>query len=297
MKERASTADHAICRTITRQHGTTYYWGAAILPREHRYDVYAVYALCRMADDIVDAPGATSGDERTVAQTEQELAAFAEQFRLAMNGEPVAEPVVRAAAETARRRQIDPECFDRFFAAMTQDLTVTSYATYEDLLGYMDGSAAVIGEMMLPVLRPTDNARALPGARDLGLAFQLTNFLRDFAEDRDLGRTYVPTDDLDRFDVDRQIDRVTPQWRALMSFEIGRNRELYRSADESLPFLPPASRRCVQTARHLYCQILDLIEDADYDIFGERLRVPTWRKAGYATRLMVTPSRALAGQS
>ncbi|MGB3592558.1 MAG: phytoene/squalene synthase family protein [Ornithinimicrobium sp.] len=294
MKHRAPTADHAICRTITREHGTTYYWGAAILPREHRYDVYAVYALCRMADDIVDAPGATSGDARTVAQTQQELAAFAEQFRAAMGGERVSEPVIRAAAETARRREIDPECFDRFFTAMTQDLTVTRYATYDDLLGYMDGSAAVIGEMMLPVLRPTD-ARALPGARDLGLAFQLTNFLRDFAEDRDLGRTYVPTEDLDRFGVERTIDHVTPGWRALMSFEIGRNRALYRSADEGLPYLPPASRRCVQTARHLYCQILDLIEEADYDVFGDRLRVPTWRKAGYATRLMVTPSRVLAG--
>lgn len=293
MKGRAPTPDHAICRTITREHGTTYYWGAAILPREHRYDVYSVYALCRMADDIVDAPGATSGDERTVAQTEAELAAFAEQFRLAMDGERVAEPVIRAAAETARRRQIDPECFDRFFGAMTQDLTVTSYQTYDDLLGYMEGSAAVIGEMMLPVLRPTNLTKALPGARDLGLAFQLTNFLRDFAEDRDLGRTYVPLADLERFGVDRTIGCVTPEWRALMSFEVARNRELYRSADRSLPYLPPSSRRCVQTARTLYDRILDLIEDNDYDIFGDRLRVPTWRKAGYAARVLATPTRAL----
>ncbi|MGB5951145.1 MAG: phytoene/squalene synthase family protein [Ornithinimicrobium sp.] len=297
MKDRAPTPDHAICRRITREHGTTYYWGAAILPAEHRYDVYAVYALCRMADDIVDAPGATSGDHTTVAATKRELAAFADQFSAALGGEHVAEPVVRAAAETATRRQIDPECFDRFFSAMTQDLTVTSYPTYDDLLGYMEGSAAVIGEMMLPVLRPTDTARALPGARDLGLAFQLTNFLRDFAEDRDLGRTYVPIEDLDRFGVDRKIDHVTPGWRALMSFEIGRNRELYRSADEGLPHLPPTSRRCVQTARHLYSRILDLIEEADYDIFAGRLRVPTWQKAGYATRLLATPPRALAGRS
>ncbi len=290
MRDRAPTPDHAICRQITREHGTTYYWGAAILPRENRYDVYAVYALCRMADDIVDAPGATSGDARTVAQTQEELAAFAAQFSAAMAGERVQEPVVRAAAETALRREIDPECFDRFFSAMTQDLTVTSYPTYADLLGYMDGSAAVIGEMMLPVLRPTD-PRALAGARDLGLAFQLTNFLRDFAEDRDLGRTYVPLEDLDRFGVDRKVEHVTDEWRALMSFEIGRNRELYRRAEDGLPYLPPASRRCVQTAKNLYCRILDLIEDNDYDVFGERLRVPTWRKATYSARLLVTPSR------
>lgn len=294
MREQAPSPDYALCRRIARQHGTTYYWGAAILPREHRYDVYAVYALCRTADDIVDAPGATSADARTVRATEEALARFADQFREAMSGGSVRHPVVRAAADTALRRGIDPECFDRFFSAMTADLTVTTYPTYADLLGYMDGSAAVIGEMMLPVLRPTDR-RAFAPARDLGVAFQLTNFLRDFAEDRDLGRTYVPLEDLDRFGVDRTQDRVTDEWRALMSFEIARVRELYRSADEGLAYLPPASARCVQTARHLYSRILDLIEEADYDVFGARLRLPTWRKAGYSARLLLTPSRMVPG--
>ncbi len=294
MRNKAPSPDYAVCRRITRQHGTTYYWGAAILPLEHRYDVYAVYALCRTADDIVDAPGATSTDARTVAETEQALGRFADQFREAMSGRPAPHPVVRAAAATALRRGIDPECFDRFFDAMRADLTVTTYPTYADLLGYMDGSAAVIGEMMLPVLRPTDE-RAFAPARDLGVAFQLTNFLRDFGEDRALGRTYVPLEDLDRFGVDRQQDCVTDEWRALMSFEIARVRELYRRADEGLAYLPPASARCVQTARHLYSRILDLIEDADYDVFGERLRLPTWRKAGYSARLLLTPSRLVSG--
>lgn len=294
MREQAPSPEHAVCRRITREHGTTYYWGARILPREHRYDVYAVYALCRTADDIVDAPGATSADPTTVRATAAALGRFADDFRHALAGGSANHPVARAAADTARRRRIDPECFDRFFSAMAQDLTVTCYPTYPDLLGYMDGSAAVIGEMMLPVLRPVD-PRALRPARDLGVAFQLTNFLRDFAEDRDLGRTYLPLEDLDRFGVGRQQDRVTPQWRALMAFEIERTRELYRSADAGLAYLPAASARCVQTARHLYSRILDLIEDADYDVFGDRLRLPTWRKAGYSARLLLAPTRVAPG--
>jgi len=286
--------DDDLCRQITWQYGTTYYWGARILPPRQRYDVYAVYALCRSADDIVDAPGATSADAETVAATQQALAAFAADFRQAMEGGRSSHPVIRASAETARRRQIDPECFDRFFAAMAMDLTQDSYRTFEDLMGYMDGSAAVIGEMMLPVLRPTDE-RARGPARDLGVAFQLTNFLRDFAEDRDLGRTYVPLEDLERFGVPRDVAGPTPQFRALMSFEIARTRELYRSAQEGLAYLPTTSARCVQTARGLYARILDLIEDADYDVFSGRLRLPTWRKAAYASRLMLTPPRALPG--
>jgi len=287
-------ADDDLCRQITRQYGTTYYWGARILPARQRYDVYAVYALCRSADDIVDAPGATSADAATIEATQKALGAFAEDFGRAMGGERSAHPVIRASAETARRRRIDPECFDRFFEAMAMDLTRDSYRTFEDLMGYMDGSAAVIGEMMLPVLRPTD-ARAKGPARDLGVAFQLTNFLRDFAEDRDLGRTYLPLEDLERFGVARDIAAPTPQFKALMSFEIARNRELYRCAEEGLAYLPATSARCVQTARGLYSRILDLIEDADYDVFSGRLRLPTWRKAAYASRLMLTPPRALPG--
>ncbi|MGB7450211.1 MAG: phytoene/squalene synthase family protein [Ornithinimicrobium sp.] len=286
--------DDDLCRQITWQYGTTYYWGARILPPRQRYDVYAVYALCRSADDIVDAPGATSADPTTVAATEGALAAFAEDFRHAMAGERSSHPVIRASAETARRRVIDAECFDRFFSAMAMDLNRDSYRTFDDLMGYMDGSAAVIGEMMLPVLRPTDQ-RARQPARDLGVAFQLTNFLRDFAEDRDLGRTYLPLEDLERFGVDRGTTQVTAPFRALMAFEIARTREFYRSAQEGLAYLPTTSARCVQTARGLYARILDLIEDADYDVFSHRLRLPTWRKAAYAARLMVTPPRALPG--
>ena len=150
----------------------------------------------------------------------------------------------------------------------------------------MDGSAAVIGEMMLPVLRPGTDAVA--PARSLGLAFQLTNFLRDVGEDLDRGRVYLPQEDLRRFGADPHARVVTPEWRALMAFEIERNRRLYREADDGIPTLPGASRRCVATARVLYARILERIEGADYDVFTDRVRVPTPVKAALAARMVTT---------
>ncbi len=102
------------------------------------------------------------------------------------------DPVLKAVVHTVRAFDIDIEAFHRFLRSMTMDLTIESYATWDDLLVYMDGSAAVIGEMMLPILEPTDYDTALPHARDLGNAFQLTNFLRDIDEDLDRGRQYIP---------------------------------------------------------------------------------------------------------
>ena len=133
----------------------------------------------------------------------------------------------------------------------------------------MDGSAAVIGEMMLPILEPL-SPEALGPARDLGNAFQLTNFLRDINEDLDLGRVYVPQHDIRRFGAESAFAerRVTPAFVALMSFEIDRARELYASADRGVTLLPPSSARCIAAARALYSRILDVIEANDYDVFS-----------------------------
>jgi phytoene synthase len=283
------------CASLTWRYGTTYYWGAALLPKARRRHVHAVYALCRLADDIVD-------DQETVARgdvtaTAAALQAFADSFRTALAARHSDDPVMAAVVHTVATRGIDPECFDRFFAAMAMDLTTSSYETWEDLCGYMEGSAAVIGEMMLPVLEPSSSMAKEP-ARALGLAFQLTNFLRDVDEDLDRGRVYVPQEDLRRFGVDlgelasetngAAERRVTPEWRACLAFEIARNRELYTLADTGIALLPNRSARCVGAARVLYAQILTRIEAADYDVFSTRARVPTWRKAATAARIMVS---------
>lgn len=272
---------YARCARITREHGTTYYWGARLLPEERRRHVHAVYALARIADDIVDLAGPNPG-----LDVAADLDRFERDFFTAVGGGGTEDPVLAAVATTVRETGIEDECFVRFFRAMRTDLTQRTYETWEDLLGYMDGSAAVIGEMMLPVLQPGTEARR--PARALGNAFQLTNFLRDVGEDLDRGRVYVPQEDLRRFGADPHLRRVTPEWRALMSFEIERNRRLYREADVGLPALPPASRRCVATARVLYARILERIEAADHDVFTERVRVPTPAKVALSTRMVIS---------
>lgn len=300
------TKGYRECARLTWRHGTTYFWGAALLPRRQRKHVYAVYALCRLADDIVDGPSANSRPapvEGPVASTNsrtstssglgasegpvaEALEGFADRFRNALIERGSDDPVLAAVVHTVIECGIEPECFDRFFGAMAMDLTTNSYETWEDLCGYMEGSAAVIGEMMLPVLEPTSPDAYAP-ARSLGLAFQLTNFLRDIDEDLDRGRVYVPQVDLRQFGVDLAARRASREFKAFLAYQIDRNRALYSFADTGIALLPPRSARCVGTARVLYAQILDRIEAGDYDVFSGRVRVPTARKAATAARIMI----------
>jgi phytoene synthase len=203
---------------------------------------------------------------------------------------------LKAVVNTVRELRIDPECFRRFLRSMTMDLTVERYETWDDLLDYMDGSAAVIGEMMLPVLEPLV-PEAVPHARDLGNAFQLTNFLRDIDEDLDRGRVYLPQEDVRRFGVDLSQRRCTPEFVDLMRFEIARCRELYASADLGLAMLPRQSARSIGAARVLYGRILDKIEGRGYDVFSGRASVSTAEKAAMVVRLMrpSRPARRRAG--
>lgn len=277
-------AAYAECRRLTRLHGTTYYWATRVLPAARRPHVYALYGFCRHADEIVDA---RDGD--TTAHRRARLDELGGALARALGGEPadpVGAPVVAAVANTVATFSIERSAFDRFLRSMAMDLTVTGYETWDDLCGYMDGSAAVIGEMMLPILDGTD-PRAFEPARDLGLAFQLTNFLRDVGEDLDRGRVYLPAEDLRRFGADVAARRVTPAWRELMRFETGRAQRLYTSADTGIGLLPPWSARAIRTARVLYSRILDEIAAQDYDVFSRRARVPTMRKLAVAAGSML----------
>jgi 15-cis-phytoene synthase len=266
-------ASYARCRELNKAYGTTYYAATFVLPRVKRHHVHALYGFCRYADDIVDDLGPAPVDVR-----EKALADFGERFFADLAGGDSDDPVLKAVVHTVKAFSIDPGCFRRFLRSMTMDLTVATYGTFGDLLEYMDGSAAVIGEMMLPILEPSSSAAA-PHARDLGIAFQLTNFLRDVSEDLDRGRVYLPQEDLVRFGISPGERRVSTSWRELMRYEIARTREYYASADLGIPYLPPASARCIRVARRLYSSILDRIEAADYDVFTRRARVPSWRKA------------------
>jgi 15-cis-phytoene synthase len=274
------------CRRLNRRHGTTYYWSTYALPRIKRHHVHALYGFCRYADDIVDDLGPVPVEVRATA-----LADLGDRFFADLEAGRSDDPVLRAVVHTVRSFDIDPACFRRFLASMAMDLTVDRYETYEDLARYMDGSAAVIGEMMLPILEPLSPEARQP-ARELGDAFQLTNFLRDIGEDLDRGRVYVPQEDIDRFGARPAFEArtVTPGFVDLMRFEIERTRALYDAADVGVRLLPPSSARCIRTARDLYSRILEQIEAAGYDVFSSRARLPTWKKA-VAVGRAVLPGR------
>jgi len=271
---------YARCRELNKRYGTTYYWSTALLPKVKRHHVHALYGFCRYADDIVDDLASTA----TPAERQAALADFGERFWADLAVGRSDDPVLKAVCHTVRAFDIDPECFRRFLRSMAMDFTNETYETFDDLLDYMDGSAAVIGEMMVPILEP-ERPEAMSHARDLGIAFQLSNFWRDVGEDLERGRVYVPQEDLRKFGADPWLRRVTPEWRELMRFEIDRTRRYYDSADVGIAMLPARSGRCIRGARALYSGILDQIEAAGYDVFSQRVRVPTWRKLAVAARI------------
>jgi phytoene synthase len=275
---------YRLCAGVARRHGKTYATAAMLLSPRARRHVHAVYAFCRLADDIVDERTDRPLTERIAA-----LTAFGDRFAADLARGWSDDPTLAAVIATVRETAIDPECFGRFLRSMAMDLTVATYATWDDLNEYMDGSAAVIGEMMLPVLQPTDPAAFQP-ARELGIAFQFTNFLRDVGEDLARGRVYLPQEDLVRFGADPWAQTVTPQWRELMRFEIARTRRIYAAADSGIALLPPRSARCVTTARVLYSRILERIEAADYDVFTRRARVPAVQKTAVAFAALLRPA-------
>jgi 15-cis-phytoene synthase len=274
---------YELCRRLNRRHGTTYYMSTYLLARVKRPHVHALYAFARYADDIVDD---IPDGEIPTARRADALAALGERFFSDLECGRSEHPVLKAVVHTVRAFDIDPGAFHRFLRSMAMDLTVRSYETWDELLGYMDGSAAVIGEMMLPILEPVDLAAATPPARELGNAFQLTNLLRDVAEDLDRDRQYIPHEDLRRFGVDLADRRCSPAFVELMRFEIARCRELYAAAEPGIALLPDRSARCVRAAHTLYGAILDEIERRHHDVFAGRATVPTTRKLRVVARLL-----------
>jgi phytoene synthase len=315
-------ASYARARALNAAHGRTYYLATLLLPPWKRAHVHALYGFARHADDIVDdLDSALTGDERAVR-----LQAWAGRFLAALrDGVPAhavdaqiaggvggpggngdqdengdqggaagAVSVLPAVVDTIRRFSLDPAHFAAFLSSMAMDLTVTGYATWADLLIYMHGSAAVIGLQMVPLLEPVDDS-ALPYARDLGLAFQHANFIRDVGEDLRRGRVYLPQASLALFGVTREhlaAGVVDGPVRRLLAFEISRARELFRAAQPGIRLLHPTSRDCMRTAFVLYREILDEVERADYQVLERRVAVGLPRRLAVAGPALIRAARA-----
>jgi 15-cis-phytoene synthase len=281
--DRALAASYERCRQLHRRHGRSYYLATRLLPTWKRRHVHALYGFARYADEIVDGGGADPAGR---------LGEWSQRFLTGLSGEPVDDPLLPAVLHTIERFDLDRADFAAFLAAMAMDLTVARYPTYPDLLAYMAGSAAAIGSMMLPVLEPTDRGAAAEPARQLGHAFQLTNFIRDVAEDLRRGRVYLPMADLDRFGVgvgDLAAPTAGEAVRELVRFEVSRAREHYALASPGIALLPRSSQACVRAAFRLYGCILDEVVRRGYDVLGGRATVPSPRRVAVAAGCLLTP--------
>jgi phytoene synthase len=281
-------ASYDACRRLNATTGRTFYLATLLLPPAKRPAVHALYGFARHADDIVD----TLDPSQSLAERERRLATWATRF-FEGSGD---DPVLPAVHDTIVRYGIPLRHFEDFMTSMQMDLTTAEYATWDDLERYVHGSAAVIGLQMLRVLgtAPAMQVPAEPYARDLGIAFQLTNFIRDVGEDLGRGRVYLPKDEMAMFGVTRadlEHGVVDANLRRLLAFEIARARELFRSAAPGIRLLDPTARDCIRTAATLYGAILDEVEAADYRVLNQRVSVGLRRRAAVALPAAVSAWR------
>jgi phytoene synthase len=265
----ATAADFTACRDYIREYGRTFYFASQFLPAARRRAMYAAYAYCRIADDIVDrAPAAgAAAAAGAIDAWEAQLVA-------------PTHPIAVAFADVRRRYGVPLDAVRDLLAGVRMDLAPRPYEDWEALRLYCYRVAGTVGLISAPILGCRE-AGALPRAVDLGIAMQLTNILRDVGEDARMGRLYLPLEDLAAFGCEPEAilaGRPNGRFAALMAFEIERARALYASSRAGVPALLPTAQLAILASAHLYGKILHRIEEQQYDVFATRAHVPTQRK-------------------
>jgi 15-cis-phytoene synthase len=276
---------YAACETIARREAKNFYYAFRALPRTKRAAVCAVYAFMRHADDLADDEQLPREERLTQSQR------WLEEWHHAAAGEPTDNPVFIALRDTQQRFGISTELLDQLVQGTMLDLTtpssgtaIATYPTFEDLYRYCYFVASVVGLVCIRIFGYTD-PRAEALAEQTGIAFQLTNIVRDVREDAERGRVYLPFEDLKQFHLTLEQftarqpgQRMTADERGLLAMEAGRAREYYRAADNLLPLISPDSRAALWVLVTIYRRLLQRIEKAQYEVFAERLSVPTGEK-------------------
>ncbi|NBD34820.1 MAG: squalene/phytoene synthase family protein [Chloroflexi bacterium] len=259
-------AAYARCDAITREHSRTFYMASALLPKHKRRAARALYAFCRISDDIVDA------------QTDDDPAAALEAWRKRVLHPPAAQPptgVLLAWADTRARYHIPNLYTAQLLDGVAQDFVHQRYPTFEALADYCYGVASTVGLMAMHIVGFRETT-AIDYAVKLGVALQLTNILRDVGEDWARGRLYLPLEELAAFglrEADIAAGRVDNRWRDFMRFQIARTRRLYAASLAGVSKLHRDGRFAIRAAAELYAGILDDLEAHDYDAFRRRAYV------------------------
>jgi phytoene synthase len=264
----ALSAAYARCEQVTLQHSRTFSLASGLLPPEKRRAARALYAFCRTSDDLID-----EGEEGSL----EKLDAWR---RCALSLPPGDDPIALAWADARLRYRIPVRYAEQLIAGVGRDVTVRRYSSFEELAGYCYGVASTVGLMAMHIIGYTGN-HAIAYAVKLGVALQLTNILRDIAEDWRAGRLYLPQDERAAYglaETDIANGVVDGRWRAFMRFQVARTRRLYTEALPGIALLDADGRFAIAAAAELYRGILDDIEAHDYDVFSRRAHVSTVRK-------------------
>jgi len=267
--------DYARCASITRRSSSNFYYAFMLLPAERRQALYSVYAFCRFVDDIADdaAGGEAGGQPATL------LARWREELERVFNGSPT-HAISRALAYNVRRFAIPRRYFEEIIDGVEMDLGRTRYATFEELRLYCYRVASAVGLVCIEIFGYR-NPRTREYAENLGIAFQLTNIIRDLSEDAARGRIYLPLEDLSRFDVSEdEILRGadTLELRRLLEHEVERARSFYAQAENALAAEDRAAMVCAEAMRSIYRALLERIASKGCGVVGRRHRISTPRK-------------------
>ena len=267
--------DYARCASITRRSSSNFYYAFMLLPAERRQALYSVYAFCRFVDDIADD---AVGDEAG-GKPAKLLARWREELERVFNGSPT-HAISRALAYNVRRFAIPRRYFEEILDGVEMDLGRTRYATFEELRLYCYRVASAVGLVCIEIFGYR-NPRTREYAENLGIAFQLTNIIRDLSEDAARGRIYLPLEDLARFDVSEdEILRGadTLELRRLLEHEVERARSFYAQAENALAAEDRAAMVCAEAMRSIYRALLERIASKGCGVVGRRHRISTPRK-------------------
>jgi 15-cis-phytoene synthase len=270
----------AYCETVTKRSGSNFAYSFLFLPPSRRAAMYSIYAFCKEVDSAVDEPPPGSNPQEQVEHCRRELAAV-------YHGTP-SSPVTISLANHVRELNIPEKYFEDLIAGVEMDLTMKRYPTFDELSLYCYRVASVVGLICLHVFG-TRSPRAHEYAVNLGLAFQLTNILRDLRTDAEQGRIYLPQEDLARFgysEQDLQTQTYSLAFTELMRFQCSRARDYYRKAGQAADRLPPEDRRALTVAeimRGVYARILDRIERSNYRVYDGRVGLASPYRLAIAT--------------
>ena len=271
-------AAYARCEEITKEAARNFAWGIRLLHTEKRQSMSALYAFARRVDDIGDGPLSAAEKREALTRVRGEIDEL---------GSPAGagDPVLLALGDTAQRFSLPMGALHELVQGCEMDTETRRYEHFEDLVVYCRCVAGSIGRLSLAIFGGGDDPRAVELADTLGVALQLTNILRDIAEDRDvMGRVYLPAEDLERFSCAPDASGPAEGLADLVRFEATRARERYEVGLQLLDYLDRRSRACVSAMSGIYRRLLTRIEREPLSVLDRRVSLPSWEKAWVAAR-------------